>query len=125
MMSEQNFESLSPIEKETNYEDFLEVRLINIPKKLSGILHFVLDENYTIWIAGKPYRHLDIINKNGIDRSTNLTEGYAEFDDQGNAKYISFCYDPPDSFFKDSKKELGKFQNAIRNVIRKNLNKPQ
>lgn len=124
-MSEQNFESLNPTEKETNYEDFLEIKLVDVPKKRSGTWCMVVDENYTIWITGEPHRHSHIMNEYGVDRSTNLTEGYIDFDEQGNAIHISFNSDPHNPCFKNSKEELGKFRNAIRNVIRKNLNKPQ
>lgn len=110
---------------EPEYENFLAIQLVDIPHERSGNWSLTVDENFTIWVTGKPHGHSFIVDKYGVDGSMVLTEGYINFDDLGNVRRIQFKDSHIGDRFKNSPEKLYKFQDAVRNVIKKELQKPQ
>ena len=106
-----------------NYEYLLSVRYVDTAEK-RGTWSFTVSDNFTIFISSKPHGHSHISNTQGIGNEDTLVEGYIDFNNEGKVNRIQIkgLY-ARGTLIREPREKQEKISQAIRNVIKKELDK--
>jgi len=105
------------------YEGLFSVRYLEIGER-QGTWGFTVTENHTIFISPRPHPHSHISDVEKVETKDTLAEGYIHFDSNGKVRYVEIkpLY-ARGNLGQRPQEEQEKISEAIRNVIKKKLNK--